>query len=375
MELFGGWTTAKRTVLLGALFFLIAPVALAQKASDRATFTFENDMWGLPRSDENYTWGMAYTRHLSERPKDTVLLALFATHDFIGSALRLDSGTVNKVSWSLGHTNFTPFDLTDPSPIRNDRPYASLLYLSVGSASQIGSVVRETGFELGLLGTNIGYAGQTAIHRWCCKDRLPRGWDNQIGDGGAPTFLYRTRWSRPLIPRKEIGGGAFEVSWSYGANLGYYTRVLGGLSLAFGATPRDLNDLRQIGGDTNLKPLKTDQGPRPTDTLWLAALEDTAPSRGFSLWLDYEASLFAYNQLLQGAWAGRNHVRFGSDEIERVVHRATLGAELTFIPMWLGLMSGKDGRIYWTQSYKSEDLKGPAGRRHYWGGFLVSWKL
>lgn len=374
MAPFGIQTLVKCTALLGVFLLVSTPLTFAQTA-DRVTFTFENDMWGLPRSDENYTWGLAYTRHLAKRPDDSVLRGLFAVHDFIGDTLRLDSRTVNKVSWSLANTNFTPFDITDPSPITDDRPYASLLYLSVGSTNQVGSVVRETGIEVGLLGTNIGYVGQAAIHRACCKDRPPRGWDNQIGDGGAPAFLYRTRWSQPLIPRQPFGSGAFEASWSYGANLGYYARVLGGLSLAYGATPRDLNDLRQVGGDAALKPYKADQGPMPTDTIWPAALQSGPPPRGISLWLDYEVSLFAYNQLLQGSWTGRNRVRFSSSEIERVVHRATVGAELTFIPMWLGLMSGDDGRIYWVQSYKSEDLKGAAGRRHYWGAMLVSWKL
>lgn len=365
--------SVKVYTILCALVWTIS-MPLAAQVPDRASFSIDNDMWGLPRSDENYTMGVAYTRHLKKRPDDSVFRALFLVHDFVGETFELARGVEEKVTWSLASTNFTPLEIGESAPIRGDRPYASLLYLGVGSSSQIDNAVRETGVEIGVLGTNIGYAVQTAIHRACCKDRLPRGWDNQIGDGGSPTFLYRTRWSRPLVARLSVGSGAFEALWSYGANLGYYTRLLGGLSLAYGATPRDLDDLRHVGGDTSLKPLGVGGGR--TANLEVTKLGEVQSSpRGFSIWLDYEMSLFGYNQLLQGAWGGRNRVRFSSADVERVVHRVNVGTEFTFLPMWLGLMSGDDGRIYWVQSYKSKDLKEPAGRQHYWGGFFLSWKL
>jgi Uncharacterized protein conserved in bacteria (DUF2219) len=362
----------------------LSPLAVAG-SDERATFSIENDMWGRPSSDRNYTMGLAYTRHLKRVPDDRMLTATFGALDFINGALfraAPDTGSSARVMWTLASSNFTPQEVRDPLPIKSDRPYASLQYLGVGRTDRLSDdVTRDTGLEIGVLGTNIGYVVQTAIHRLCCKDRLPRGWDNQIGDGGALTFLYRSKWSLST-GEQQLGSGKYAALASLGGNVGYYTRAIGGISLLYGASPRDFRDLYIVGGVEDPHPFilssMSDAMNASADTVREArsqATDTASPSRGFALWLNYELSLFAYNQLLQGAWFGRNNVTFRSSEIERVVHRINMGAELTFIPKALGLVSGDDLRLYWTQSFKSQDLKSPNGRRHYWGGLYASWAL
>ena len=338
----------------------------------RASLAVENDMWGRPRSDDNYTMGVAASRHLPALPSDPILRSSFDLLERIDtSVFGLRPAKLASATWTFASTNFTPKDITDRAPQYNDRPYASLFYYGVGYAKEIDDVVRESGFEIGVLGTGIGKSVQTGIHRLCCRDRLPSGWDNQIGAGGPPTFLYRARWSPKIAEVTWPGGGRFAARYSYGFNLGYYTRALAGFTLNYGASASDFDDLGQVGGgSTVLKPYRTSPG---INEEWLTPLR--ASPKGFALWLDYELSAFAYNQLLEGAWFGRNNVTFDNSQIRRVVHKIGVGAEITFLSMWLGVNRDADTRVYWMQSFRSEDLKGPAGRRHYWGGLYLTRKL
>ena len=360
-------------------------------AKERATFSLENDMWGGPASDRNYTMGVLYTRHLNGTPEGILLGTMYQGLGLVDSVLQMNTsgGKGVRSSWRLGSSNFTPTDIKDPSPIRTDRPYASLQYVGVGYKKDLGSnLVRETGFEVGVLGTNIGYAVQTAIHRVCCKDRLPQGWDNQIGDGGAATFLYKAKWTIPTPFAYRSKYGQVGTFASAGFSLGYYTRALGGLSIFYGATPADFRDLLNVGGTEGpppIMPLGATGSDATNSHESLTAYQSTLanrrllqepPSRGFSVWINYEVSAFAYNQLLQGAWFGSNRVTYEYRQIEPIVHLVNVGVEFTFIPIALGIVEANDGmRIYWTQSYKTQDLKAPIGKRHYWGGLFFSWPI
>ena len=330
----------------------------------RWSVIYENDMHGWPASDENYTMGVVITYSRNSYDAEGFLAPAYRGLASLNRSLRVEGSgpEQSRTFWTLGSTNFTPVDIVESAPIPHDRPYASLLYLGVGyTAFSASGTAIETEWQLGLLGTDIGKSVQSAIHRHCCTDRPPRGWSNQVGEGGSPTFLYHVRWRRALSESRT-----HQLVGSIGGEVGYYTRIIGGATLLYGARPADL-ELLKLGGVTT--------GPRPYGVDTRARVSSMAPGAskswsGFSMWLDYELSLFAYNQLLQGAWTGTNNVRIPSRDVKRIAHKANGGVELTFIPRLLGLSPSSDVHLYYTQSWRSKDITG--ARDHYWGGLTLS---
>jgi hypothetical protein len=278
--------------------------------------------------------------------------------------------------WALGSTNFTPSRLTEPAPIHNDRPYASLLYLGAGyQASAFGDVLAESEFRFGVLGTNIGHYVQTRIHRVCCPEKIPQGWDNQIGDGGSPTFLYHLRYLFPVeTPRPEYS----RLYFTLGGEVGWYVRGLAGVALAIGGSPRDLEAIRLGGSASGATPFIVRPGLEKLDSQEASPQRQSRPkpassrSRGLGFWFEYEASLMGYNQLLQGAWSGTNRVTFSSSDMTRVVHRASAGVDLAFIPKLLPWLHDKEFHVYYTQGFRSRDLKVAPYGNHAWGGITFS---
>jgi hypothetical protein len=266
--------------------------------------------------------------------------------------------------WTLGSTNFTPDNLLDPAPIPNDRPYASLLYLGVGYQKVLTprSAI-ETELQLGILGTNVGRWVQTKIHERCCPDKIPMGWDNQIGDGGSPTFLYHARWLRDL---GDLEAENYRLVASVGGEAGYYVRGTGGLTFLFGWNGADVAAIRMAGASTSLRT------NRVTSPMWLRQ-QPRQRSTGFGGWIDYELSYILHNELLQGSWTRSDAVTFSYDETEHVVHRASAGIDLAFLPKLLPWFRDQEFHLYLTQAWRTRDLKGAALKKHHWGGLTFSY--
>jgi hypothetical protein len=359
--------------VLAATIMLGSSVALSGEGG-RGSLLIENDMWGGLPSDQNYTMGVGLVFSEVGLP-DSKLLRAF--QDGLGAVNRLTrintspAGSVSETLWTIGSTNFTPAVITMAKPIRNDRPFASLLYLGVGYTDTSEKRAIETELQIGVLGTGIGRSVQTWIHEQCCRDRIPMGWDNQIGNGGSPTFLYHARWLNQVA-----GDENTRVYTAVGGEVGYYVRGTAGLIFLYGATAADLAVIRLGGAALGLRTLRSEAqvmneaNPPPGQS------RSEAPAThgsGFGLWLEYEASAMFYNELLQGAWSGTNQVKFSSSQIQHFVQRASLGVDLTFIPKKLGLLRDSDSHIYFTQGWRSQDIKTVLPKNHYWGGLTFSW--
>lgn len=135
-------------------------------------------------------------------------------------------------SASVVSTTFTPEDLSSSSPIIGDRPYASLLAFSFNSIYNIygKSFEKDRHFDaitinLGLLGTKVSFHVQDFIHKNIDSPR-PKGWDNQISNGGKFTMLvnYERFWLFKLCVN-EYSNCGIDGSFSFGGSAGYYNRV------------------------------------------------------------------------------------------------------------------------------------------------------
>ncbi|MQA22843.1 DUF2219 family protein [Rugamonas sp. FT103W] len=337
--------------------------ALAQSIDTASRFSLlvENDMWGQPvSSDRSYTMGVSLGwMTKAEGPSSNLWVnSLEKLNGVLGGVAR-PVGRDDPVAWLLAESAFTPQNITTKEPIPNDRPFASLLY---GGPSYWvpgpDGQIRETQLYFGVLGLGLGRVVQTKIHERCCPDRLPQGWDNQIGNGGAPTFLYHVK---NIVPVGQGWSDHAKFNVSGGYEFGYLTRLMAGASFVYGLEPADMRNVYLMtfaNPTSNLKSLSANERPQA--------------GKGFALWLDVELSAIAYNQLLQGAWAGDNRVRIPHHEVAPVVAKVNAGAELTFLFRTLGIWNQSGSRLYWTQSWRSRDLRHNNETKHFWGGFIYT---
>lgn len=203
------------------------------------TFYLDNDLLSMTLSgDQGYTGGFGLSlsgRRAVEYPwsLDPALGWIDETTGW--TSLFADQPHSVHHAWQIGTMAFTPDDTDARAPIRDDRPYASLVY--IGNTRQIHLRNRPVGyfsnFTFGLLGTDIPKGIQNGLHDMVGDDPA-RGWGNQISDGGEPTFLWRvqrrqTHWSggSPTGPR-------FELNSVLGGSVGYNTQVGAGLAGRWG---------------------------------------------------------------------------------------------------------------------------------------------
>lgn len=144
---------------------------------------------------------------------------------------------------SIGVTGFTADSLNLTRVIYNDRPYASLTYLNFvrntlkkGASPDNAKSLVTTTFTVGMLGLHPYHWLQSGIHVLNRKVNNgptpydPKGWDNQISNGGEPTLNY-------TFTKKYVGINAaavfktkkrdvplkFQAAYAYRLSAGHFT--------------------------------------------------------------------------------------------------------------------------------------------------------
>lgn len=314
------------------------------------SFSIEQDLFYLFDPDKNedrdYTIGI-----------DIGLLGESATHSYLHDGLmgidelsgfnsqrRYDS---RQRSLHLGVKVYTPDDLANPDPIYDDRPYASLVYWSnrinrIATDRQSGLATELT---LGILGLSLPGEIQRLTHKFQREisdsdtPEEPRGWDNQISDGGELTFRYRVEYKRQLVDASW-----YDLSYAVIGNLGYQTDIAAGMLWRAG---------HRASHFAFFEPRAAQQTTQ---------LDNAKPKQDNYLYLYYQLTGVAYNELLQGGFRDST-VTFSSHLIERAVHLFALGWTMT-------LDTGT--RLTFAQYMQSPEFKGPNARKHYWGGFYLT---
>ena len=241
-------------------------------------------------------------------------------------------------SFMLGTTAFTPDDLSDPQPIYNDRPYASLIYLSNKRvrADNRNAIAAEVLF--GLIGTNISRDGQTFIHQTyrdiagTSEPVDPKGWSHQISDGGELTMRLRLSNSR----LQYSSPGILDVATTLGLSFGFQTNA------SFSAAIR-------VGN------IKSPFWSLPYDPVNRGSFLPAKPVNEWYFWSAYRAHVIGYDALLQGQFK-TSEVRYTSDQLESVVYDSAVGLTLGF----------KGSQLTFVANVKSPDLKNVT-RNQVWG--------
>lgn len=296
--------------------------------------------------DRDYTMGIAIEFFWQD--KNAGLYPLDGTVKQIGQWLGLHEKDDKIVrSFMLGSLTYTPDNLADPDPIYDDRPYASLIYLSNKRVRVNKNNATGVELQVGLLGLDYSGNIQTSLHQFYREtfdnpDVVdPEGWDHQISEGGELTMKLRMSNSRLLLQAPHL----WDISHSWTINIGYQTNISIGLSGRFG----------QIASSPWTLPFDPiNRGnflPALTGNEWYG-------------WAAYRLRLVAYDALLQGQFKDSD-VTFSGDEIRHTLLEGGIGMTFTLQPMQLTLaVNGKT----------TELNSGSDKRNHYWGGMYFVYR-
>lgn len=271
----------------------------------------DNDPGGVS-DDQNYTGGLALTVSGRNAPGLPVTLdpVLGALDGLLGvRSLHPDGRAQRLHAFELGFASFTPEDITRAQPIRDDHPYGCLPF--AGNTRQAVFADQGLSFRttliVGVLGTPLCEAVQETTHDLIGSDD-PRGWDNQISDGGEPT----ARWSlnvQQLLHRGTLAGRALEVTGNLEGAVGFTTQAGAGLNTRWG-------EIRSPWWTTS---------PAYSEYVGLGETPD-GRTTGPGTFLEVGAILRAraYNALLEGQFRD-SEVTFSRSELRPLVGEAWIG--------------------------------------------------
>jgi hypothetical protein len=347
-------------MLVTAAVVLAAPARAEERGERGFTVFFENDSLYPPNNDDqNYTMGLSF-RYASTQPVGPAFLrrALVAMDSVILPRYEPDEPVATSIE--LGSTNFTPEDLAASEPIPDDRPYASLIYLTSRRQSVKGKWLRRSDLDLGVLGLDVGKSVQRAIHQTDFIDSpVPRGWENQISEGGEPTLRYGHAFGRLLHSDRDQSRGESAPSTHIDLQavsdfmVGYNTSAVAGLSVRLGRlnTPWWSFESHPLANQAMLSSL----GAAPQEA------GSRGPAEAY-LWAGSNVRGVVYNVLLQGQFR-HSEVTFSGSEIERLLWENRAGGTVRF----------RNGlSLTYSVAHRTEEFEGPKARSHFWGGLFLS---
>jgi len=349
-------------VLLGAVLLLSAGITSAEISDETRTallerranqvesdsswaFAFDNDILIPGSRDQDYTYGINLTFFGKDVEKQWASLHrplgwidnLIGLYGLIGQGNR-----ASKIEYGL--FGFTPEDITLTVAQQDDRPYASLIYAS--SSREGYDSMREVSWQstltLGVMGLDVVGELQQTVHS-VLGVAEPKGWHNQISEGGELTARYSV--SRQSLLFKSTSG--LEVKSTLQGSLGYITEASWSLSTRAGKirTPW-----------VSFNPELTTYGEKSNPNAKVKVFEHYA-------WAGISFKVRAYNAFLQGQFKD-SVVTYSSDEINHAIVEA-----------WLGYTIGFDDGYslsYSVRGHTSELKQGNANRNVVWGGILLS---
>lgn len=269
------------------------------------TLELANDGLGFVSGDQNFSAGLAVTLH-GTRARDT-WISLDPVLGWINAGLPLPRSGLRRHALEFGLAMFTPGALGESEPIRDDHPYACLPFLANTRRDvEAGAALAyQSTLLLGVLGTDLCEHLQREAHE-LINDTLPRGWDNQISEGGEPTARYSLA-RRSLLYLGTADAGRGELVWNLEGAAGFTTHLGLGLDWRWG----------------QFASAWWSRAPSQNEYLGLGAGVVTGRERylfgGFSL------RARAYNALLQGQFRD-SRVTFDRDQLRVVVAEGWLGA-------------------------------------------------
>lgn len=302
-------TRFSRTTGLILLYLLCGTASAVEHEFAGWSLQIDNDALALSEKDQDYSFGFGLTLAGGHARSGWYSLdpLLGRTNNLTG--WQAASGS-RYHSIQIGLMGFTPSDIETEQPLPGEHPYANLLYYA-NAREQVhedGRTVDYASLSLGLLGSAAGEATQKLIHD-ATNDDKPRGWDNQISDGGEPTFRYLVA-RQTLRKRGQLAGQAFEIKRTLRASVGYLTEAGLAYSMRFGHI---------LSPWWRHAPENVDYLPGPG----YAGINDPQ-ARDFFAFGGVMLRLRGYNAVLQGQFRD-SAVEYAHDELRHLLGEAWLG--------------------------------------------------
>ena len=196
--------------LQGAVPDLLLAQASSVPTPPAITARFDNDV--LARTDRGYTGGLR-VRWDSEGYVD------LESNPWI-SWIPLGFGSENTASLaiSLGQKVYTPDSIQWSRLAENDRPYAGVLYLTLGVPVRSQRHHQLLELTLGLVGPSAQAERAQAIIHKLAPHNEPQGWANQLKDEPLLAVNYEHKWK--AFSNRQPEEWAFEFIPYYAAGLG-----------------------------------------------------------------------------------------------------------------------------------------------------------
>ncbi len=345
-----------RIALLAApLLLAVSGLAHAQEVEVRTEYApdaigepgvaihLDNDLFTGAGDDSDYSWGATLTLGSPEPGRLTA--PLDRAREGIASLLPdRDAAAVSRAT-QFGIIAMTPDDLKSRQALPDERPYASLAFLTSSELriATSGDRSRYTSLTVGLLGTGVAEVLQRGVHE-VQGGIVPNGWDHQISEGGEPTarFVHAEQWL--LGDARSPAGGFRQTKLTLAGSAGYLTEASAAISMRWGRIETPW---------WSFNPELGDYSPAPIAPVSGLSFGGSPEIYGF---IGARVKARAYNALLQGQFR-HSDVRVASDDLARLQVEA-----------WAGVTSAiSDWAVTYSVHVASREItREPADRTLIW---------
>ena len=309
-------------------------------------FAFDNDLLVPGHRDQDYTYGLNFTQ-TGESVRDAAIALnkpLVVIDNFIGFE-HSSIGTQETFSREIGAFGFTPEDITVSEANPDDRPYASLIYLSSSreQVDLVDNIAWKSTLTVGALGLGLVGELQNIAHQGT-NGKDAQGWNNQISEGGELTGRY-------VIARQKYFDNFsenVEVKSTVQASIGYLTEASWSMSMRTG---------RIHSPWSSFNPELASYGEKSSYSSNAKSVDE----RYF--WAGVAIKARAYNAFLQGQFRD-SAVTYEHHQLNPLLVEAWAGYTFAF----------KQGyRIsYVLRGHSSEIEEGAGDRNLLWGGIIIA---
>jgi len=328
---------------------VIASEAAEEKYNSGWRLNTDNDLLAGQRTDRDYTGSLALT--LSGKRAQEYPVTIDSWRAGIDGLLGFpqwyqDSTKHQFHSQQYGMTLFTPDDIESAAPVLDDRPYASLFYLSNSEFTVLPekNTAYVSRLTIGFLGLALSENVQGALHA-ITDSKVPSGWDNQVSAGGEPTAMLTYAVQNNIYSSKNQ-----QFKTEYEANAGFITDVNMGFSWRWGR-------IHSSWWEFNPYQSKYIQQSMP-----VFASNAAEKKNELYLWAGARLNLRLYNAFLQGQFR-ESAVTISSEDLQRLVAEYWFGGTVEF------------SKKYYASIFlrgTTDEFKGPKSRSLAWVGLVFS---
>ena len=306
----------------------------------------DNNIFKRYMKDRDYTGGIAFTATGSRAQSGWLNIDLVRGWLFDDLPIfETNSSAIKKHSVQYGMVFITPDDISATQPVLDDRPFASLFYISNTELSVHPSSDKayRSSLTIGLLGLDLAGDIQGTLHEITGSDEA-NGWDNQISSGGEPTAMVTLS-----VQQIQSDSASYQLSSHLEGNVGFSTDVNAGMNWRWGRLNTPWWSFNPSHHEYIASAVSNARG-----------VSGSKPE--FYVFASANVKYRFYSSLLQGQFRESIHT-LDSDQIEQLLGSISTGVTREF---------GDNLRVSLFVRGVSSEIKGPNARELWWASLVVN---